>query len=206
MESPKDLIAAQIEVQAQMGRNLLNYQGIEKLLKHIVKQSAVYIRKNLDGEFCVIQTKTERMMLGLLFGKYISDIVILEDIDTENESSDVTPASNETTVKINFTIRLSHPDQLAVLKSKTRQLVDDRNELVHHFRETYPLDSVESCKLALKHLNERNAFSREQIEYFNQTAIELENTRASMTEALARDEVIEFITANKSDSNPESLH
>jgi hypothetical protein len=206
MDNAEELLKIQQDVQAQMGRNLLNYQGIEKLLKHIVKQSAIYVRKNLDGEFCVLQTKTERMMLGLLFGKFISDIVYIEENYTDNNSDDITSVSNETSLKINFTIQLSHPDQLAVLKSKTKQLVDDRNELVHHFRETYSLDSVESCKLALKHLNERNAFSREQIEYFNQTAIEFENTRASMAEVLARDEVIEFITAENNDTNPESLN
>jgi hypothetical protein len=206
MDNAEELLKIQQDVQAQMGRNLLNYQGIEKLLKHIVKQSAIYVRKNLDGEFCVLQTKTERMMLGLLFGKFISDIVYIEENYTDNNSDDITSVSNETSLKINFTIQFSHPDQLAVLKSKTKQLVDDRNELVHHFRETYSLDSVESCKLALKHLNERNAFSREQIEYFNQTAIEFENTRASMAEVLARDEVIEFITAENNDTNPESLN
>jgi len=205
MESSKELIAAQNEVQAQMGRNLLNYQGIEILLKLIVKFSALEVRKNLDGELCAKHTKTDRMMLGLLFGAYISDIVVLSENDTHCDSDGLATTSNESFFSFRFTQELFHPDQLEVLKSKTKQLVDDRNELVHHFREVYSLDSVDSCQLALIHLTERNAFCVYQLEYFKQTATELENARSVAAEILAREDVKECLIG-EIEYKPESLH
>ncbi len=206
MESPKDLIAAQNEVQAQIGRNLLNYQSIEILLKVIVKYSTHEIRKNSDGEFYSNHTKTERMMLGLLFGKYVSDIATLTGSENDSDLDDAISIQNETSIKFKFTQDYLHPDKLTKLKSNTKQLTDDRNQLVHHFREVYSLESVESCQQALKHLNNRNAFSVEQLEYFKQIAIELDHARTALSIVMSSDDVKEFITNGQPDSNPESLH
>jgi hypothetical protein len=65
---------------------------------------------------------------------------------------------------------------------------------------------VESCQQALKLLNKRNAFSVEQLEYFKQIAIELDNARTALSIVISSDDIKEFITNGHPDSNPESLH
>lgn len=206
MNSPDELLKYQREVQAKIGRNLLNYQLIEGLIKAIVSLSSIEIRKNVNGEFEAKNSKSKRMMLGLLIGKYLSEIATLTEESELRRPDEINLESAETHSRFDFRQVFSDPYQYNLLKESTEKLLDDRNVLVHHFCEFHTLDSIESCENALKYLESKTDFIHEQYEYFNNLLIQIENSMKTHAEFIKSRDFSELLQTAVLDSNPIKLH
>lgn len=206
MDSPDELLKVQREVQTKIGRNLLNYQLIEGFLKYIVSVSSAEIRKDPDGKFNAKGPNSERMMLGQLIGKYVSEISLSsEDYEAEKSNSH-DPDSTNISMQFKFRTIFDDPYQQSIMAEKTKVLVDDRNMLVHHFYQNYKFDSITSCVFALEYLEEKNRFILEQFKYFKDIATQLEQLIKLNVEFISSDKIIEIITADPNDSNPKNMH
>ncbi len=158
MESLKDLIAAQNEVQAQMGRNLLNYQIIESRMKAILMLGNLEVKRDIDGNL-VSETTSQWKTLGNLFRDYITDHVEVttENISVEIENNSTLPEG--ILLRVKFKEPFESAEHLAEWNILLRQLSKDRNELVHHFFQRFKMNSLESCQEALDYLKLRRDFS-----------------------------------------------
>lgn len=206
MDNPDELLVIQREVQTKLGRNLLNYQSIEILLKFIISTSTAEIRKDPSGEFKVKRPKSERMMLGQLIGIYVSDVALSELVDDVDEIVEQSPESDTILMKFKFQQIFDGLDEHGVMADKTKILVDDRNALVHHFREKYKLDSISSCKSALKYLEDKNNFTIEQFEYFKNLATQLKELIKIHVDIISSDDFFETISTECADSNSNHLN
>jgi hypothetical protein len=201
MDTPDDLLAAQREVQTKVGRNLLNYQLVERLLKNIIAMSANKVRKNSNGGFQVQPTKSDRMMLGQLIGSYVSDVTLSKSFDDTEELVEQNSEADTNSIEFKFQQIFNSLDQHGMMREKTKMLVDDRNALVHHFREKHNLNSVESCKCALEYLEEKNTLTIEQYEHFKQLSIEFINLAKISSDLLSNDAFFEFLLTPSDDTS-----
>ncbi|MBP6534725.1 MAG: hypothetical protein KA218_06685 [Arenimonas sp.] len=158
MESSKELIAAQNEVQAQIGRNLLNYQIIEGRMKAILMLGNLEVKRNVDGRL-TSNTSSQWKTLGNLFRDYITDHVEIstETISAELEADSILPEG--ILLRVKFTEHFESAEHLAEWDILLKQLSKDRNELVHHFFQRFKMNSLENCREALGHLKLRRDFS-----------------------------------------------
>lgn len=175
MENPEALVDMQRKVQMMMGRCLLNYQLIEGQLKHIIKISSIEIRRNKNGEYQTFHSDVKRKTLGLLFQKYFSDIALPTECTNSNESRDCNAESDKTFSVIQFRQIFDDPNIYTSIRDRTEILVKNRNSMVHHFRENYLLDSIESCEAGMNELEKHNVIILEQFNFFKQIISEIDN-------------------------------
>lgn len=124
------------------GRCLLNLQQFELLLKRVLPSL------KMEGNIDTLEDNRKldaqalsRKMLGQLIGEFVSRMG-----ESKNE-----PELDAKIDKpyIHFKFELGNIEEHCL---RLQNLLEMRNELVHHFLETFPLNSDENCESALIHL------------------------------------------------------
>ena len=206
MENSEELLKTQQDVLTEMGRNLYNLQLVERLLKKIVASSSIEVRKKDNGEFETKNIITNRMMLGKLAERFISDIAVIAT-DSETESTyEVENKSIELSIKTNFHIELIDTQEHEHLKSTIDKLVCDRNALVHQFHELHSVNSIESCQQALAYLKNKNIFIKAQYEYFKNIANSINDLMKATAENMNSDEFEKLLFSNDDNKNRENIN
>ncbi len=124
------------------GRCLLNLQQFELLLKRVLP--SLKMEGNIDtleDNRKVDAQALSRKMLGQLIGEFVNRMG-----ESKNE-----PELDAKIDKpyIHFKFELGNIEEHCL---RLQNLLEMRNELVHHFLETFPLNSDENCESALIHL------------------------------------------------------
>lgn len=154
------LLKAQEKVFIKVGKCLLNVQLFELSLKKFLPMTDFILRP--EG---LLQTVNhEKLMLGLL-------IESLKRFLTTDEKESAAPSDTDSKLpspergqmRLAVKIGLSEEAYSEVIKELTT-LLAQRNELVHHFREKFPLDSIVSCQSAVIYLDELNSKVRNFLE------------------------------------------
>ena len=135
-----------------IGRNILNLQRLELLLKHLLGRSAV-LGDISDWPAAIERRKNKisSQMLGLLAGRLFEELVQRKSTppsDTPIPGTTRLLGSREAAFA--FTVAVSD-ERHAKWRSCLEKLVTDRNRLVHHFLEDFPpdtLDTLEGCQKA----------------------------------------------------------
>ena len=121
------------EVLKKLGRNLYNFQQIEKILKHLISNCSV--SGNISNLEKIKDKKTKATMslnMGVLVGQLIDNIYITKDQVEEWSNRPVNEKPlNETRVSFNFNIETT-AEFIKQRKSELKSLVNERNHLVHH--------------------------------------------------------------------------
>lgn len=135
------------EAQRKIGRNIMNFQNIEFMLKHLISRSQLHGRAseladNLEKNKQDIHKKT----LGLL----AKDLFNTVYTDTQS----VEPPSDLAEPWISFTFT-SETDESALndFKLKLENLINQRNELIHHKLHSIEKDSHESWQELIDYLD-----------------------------------------------------
>jgi len=147
----------QHEVQRKLGRCLLRLQQYERLLKAMVTNMAVAGPSDqleaLQGRQTVsMRNKTLGTLVGMLTEQHLTaasagvQVGPDEGIDAKGQSSDTPWAS------IRFTISMS-PERHAQVKAGLVELVNWRNDLVHHLIERFDISDADGCRAASGHLD-----------------------------------------------------
>lgn len=145
MEEPAYALL-QREVQRKLGRCLIRIQQYELLLKEMVAKrevSAELGENFLQPSEPVSSTKTMGQLVGELTDKYFQP-TLLESGQTQPEES----VDDDKQLVGRASVRMSvsmPPDSHAKLVKELQELVDLRNDLVHHFVEGQDLVSEEGC-------------------------------------------------------------
>jgi|APLak6261658528_1056013.scaffolds.fasta_scaffold04786_2 hypothetical protein len=150
MESESDLITIRDEVFKKIGRNLLNFQKIEFMLKHLITYGRISgymseLKENQERRAATVHKQT----MGNLVGQFI-DNTLLGLADTPCSTTE----HKELYFSFSFTVNADH-DFYENKRQALKSLVDDRNDLIHHLLPRFNPDSIESCLEIEKYLDEQ---------------------------------------------------
>jgi hypothetical protein len=151
------LMAMQREVQRKFGRVVLILQQYERLVKGLVAD------KDLAGPISELQQIKEKQLKAVAkktLGQVVGDLTgsIMASSAAEDESSEAEPPRVEPGlpwIKVSFRMEMREAD-FKYSHRKLSDLVDLRNELVHHFLERHDIWSGPGCQIALDYLEECN--------------------------------------------------
>ncbi|MBL0168450.1 MAG: hypothetical protein IPP85_15605 [Propionivibrio sp.] len=171
------------EVLCKIGRNVLLFQQIEGILKFLVSNH------HADGtmaDFMERQQKrdkkVQKQMMGTLVEQYTEGI--LSDAgEPTNEPEDVT----ESWVSISFK-RTGDKDYYDSQKADMKLMVDERNNLIHHFLSRWHPESVEHLAAASAYLDQQRDKVLPMLEHFKSFTKSMQESRQAMAAFLASDE------------------
>lgn len=139
------------EVLRRIGRNLLLFQHIEHLLKHLMAASrfegtAASMQADLEQR----RSKIHKQTLGQLAGQFVDDVL------ADAGERDAPENLEEAWFSFGFTIQTDS----AFVEQHTAEMkavVDARNDLIHHFVPRWSPASRDSTEAALVYLDEQRA-------------------------------------------------
>lgn len=147
----------QREVQRKFGRVVLILQQYERLVKRFVAE------KDLAGPIAELQRIKEKQLKAVskkTLGQVVGDLTgtLMTPALTENASDDSEhhqPEPSQPWIRISFRMEMQD-EHFKETEQKMADLVDLRNELVHHFLEGHDMWSVPGCQNALQYLDDCN--------------------------------------------------
>ncbi|MFJ5296859.1 OST-HTH/LOTUS domain-containing protein [Pseudomonas sp. NPDC088368] len=138
-------------VQRKLGRCMLQLQQYERLLKAMVAHSELsgppeQLQTIRDEKVAFAHKKTLGFLVGMLTENYLK----LPDLADESEQTE--PIDQ---IWISFRCQLELPEErYAETTAALKELVDLRNELVHHFLQRFDLWGLDGCIAAETYLDE----------------------------------------------------
>lgn len=142
-------------VQRKLGRSMLQLQQYERLLKAMVAHSELSgpperLQAIREEKVACAHKKT----LGTLVGMLTESTLKLSEPSAESHETEV---DNGEQSWFSFRFQMELPEErYAETKAALKELVDLRNELVHHFLQRFDLWSVDGCKAAESYLDQSN--------------------------------------------------
>ena len=133
----------------KIGRNVVNLQRFERMLKLII------VRSNIQGyasELVKIhqdRTKeTSHRTLGLLVKEFLDTVYSTDDPFCDGPAD----ALNEIWISHAFRVQ-AHADSISKRERELREVVDERNSLIHHWLAEVDFASVDECQELISRLD-----------------------------------------------------
>jgi len=150
MEKHPDLIKIHDEVLRKIGRNLLNFQKIEFILKKIITISHISGHaSNLQQNHERRASKINNQMMGNLVGQFFE-----ETLSNSNNLPNPITELNEPHISISFNLNVDE-NFYEIKKKELKALVDDRNDLIHHLLPKLDTTSIQSCLEVEQYLDDQ---------------------------------------------------
>lgn len=165
-------------VQRKLGRCLLRLQQYERLLKAMVADGelsglADRLHTIREQKIACVQKKTMGTLVGILTESFLTLLP-----RNEEESQMEADAGDQNW--FSYRCQLEMPaEHYEATKAALKELVDLRNELVHHFLERFDLWSESGCQAA-------DGFLEESYETINRHCLNLQSWAKHMNEARAK--------------------
>jgi hypothetical protein len=177
-----DLKPLHDEVLRRIGRNLLLFQQIEAIFKHLL---AAHKAEGTPETFQERQKKEHkainRSMMGSLVEKYGKEFLQDADADLTDEQS---PAG-----WLSFKFQLvADADVIVKLQRDMDSMTDARNELVHGFLPRWQPDSKEGLRGALAYLDQQRENAIPILEHLRESARQLDEGRRLMLDFISSGE------------------
>lgn len=150
MEAELDLTKIQNQVMQKIGRNLLNFQQIERMLKLLISNSRLSGTMSTFEKNHKKQTEAvHKQTMGILVGQFVDNT--FAEVGGSSE-----PAIEHTEAHISFSFAVeADTDFYESKKQSLKLLVDDRNDLIHHLVPRLNLNSIESCLETEQYLDQQ---------------------------------------------------
>lgn len=186
--SDLDIEKLRNEVLRKIGRNLLNYQQIERLLKFIVSRGSFAVfRKDTQEKLEQRAEVIQRQTMGMLINPFVKKTYF----GTEEDA--ISPDNPEVSF-ITFTFKVEcNNDIYEFEKMELETIVADRNELVHHLLPQLDLNTIEGCMKADSELQMKNEILLPKIESLKSLALSLQEGMKIHSEFLQSEEGIKQI-------------
>jgi hypothetical protein len=152
---PDHVLVLHREVQRKFGRNLLRLQQYEKLIKTIVAEHDIAgtssdLNSNRAAKHDAVATKTLGQVVGALVGNFITPTS-----NSPSSSGNDEPPEDLTEPWVRVTHQIEFADDdFKRIQQRLADLVELRNELVHHFLEKHEILSEPGCLAAVAYLDE----------------------------------------------------
>jgi hypothetical protein len=183
MNTDQDLSAIRDEVFQKIGRNLVNFQKIELMLKHLIANGAV---SGYMSELKQIQEKklegVKKKTLGTLVGEFVETT-----FQSGDSSPEPTAELNEPYFSFSFSVG-ADADFYESKKRELKSLVDDRNDLIHHLLPRFNPESIDSCLEIRDYLDQQRERLIPEYEYLKSVIESLEEGRMASAAYLASEE------------------
>lgn len=154
-EEEPDYAEPQRQVQRWLGRCLLSLQQSERMLKALLVDSQLSVRIPVAASGpphvsrAYEQDKVAGMTLGGLVSLFCCDVVVAEPKAKTEDASEET--SNQLAFDMRFSRSLDQAEHVK-LAASMREMVQLRNDLVHHLTERFKLTCLDGCTDALNFL------------------------------------------------------
>jgi hypothetical protein len=183
MNTNQDLSGIRDEVFQKIGRNLVNFQKIELMLKHLIANGQV---SGYMSEFQKNQKKkvadTRKKTLGTLVGEFIETT-----FQSTNSSPEPTAERTEPYISFLFSVE-ADGDFYESKKRELKSLVDDRNDLIHHLLPRFNPESLDSCLEIRDYLDQQRERLIPEYEYLKSVIESFEEIRKAQAAFLSSDE------------------
>lgn len=196
---------ARKEVQRAIGRNLLNFQRVELLLKHLLGGSAVRGEiSDLPAALEKRRTKISSQMLGLLAGRLFEELLFSHSAPPPEILPDRkrSLSGKEAAFATTFTIGDEHH---AEWKGRLEKLIKDRNRLVHGFLLDFPPDSLDTpdgCQKALAALDAQQERIRHELDELKWLFENLHDFHAKLHEEMKDPQFRQKFSGSTGDQSP----
>lgn len=202
-EEEPSYAALQREVQRKLGRCLIRIQQYELLLKEIVtKREITAVLGSKPAQRASSEpttatataTKTMGQLVGELTGKYFQPTLLeagQAQPEADTDTDDEHPAG---WMRVSMRVSMP-PDAHAQLTRELQELVDLRNDLVHHFVEGQDLMSEEGCIAADMYLIDCYAEIDRHLVSLQGWAASMDEAKQSMAAFIASSEYKDFLKA-----------
>lgn len=160
------------EVFQKIGRNLVNFQRIELMLKHLIANGQV---SGYMSELKQIQEKklegVKKKTLGTLVGEFVETT-----FQSGDSSPEPTAELKEPYISFSFSVD-ADADFYESKKRELKTLVDDRNDLIHHLLPRFNTESIDSCLEIRDYLDQQRERLIPEYEYLKSTIESFEEKR-----------------------------
>ena len=151
MPTSPDLTSARNLAYQGVGRNLLQFQRLELLLKYLLaRHQGSYTHETMADELKRREEAVERKTLGVLAGDLFEQLILKPAAGDFVTADDVAPGEASHRFGITITEELHQEWQ-----SRLKGLVDERNRLVHLSLLTWDLNTLEGCQAVIAALDEQ---------------------------------------------------
>ena len=182
------LQTAKDEVMRKIGRNLLNFQQLEKILKFLV------INGETSGYFSNIKQNQQKRSKNV--GKQTLGMVarqFFEQNFSDEENDEHMPIEvQEPYFKTTFQLDTENPNPEGKAEKLSR-LVAARNDLVHHFLDRIDMKSKKSLLDASDYLDKQRESIILEFDYYRNLVKSLHEVRKSFAEFLMSDESTDLL-------------
>lgn len=171
------------DVLKKIGRNMLLFQELEYLLKHIILNGNIsgYVgdfHEKRAKQVATVSTQT----LGNLVGQYIYDIHADSEMDDEKFDD-----KDKCHVSFKFRIQ-SDSAHFETKKLALSRLVTERNELVHHLLPQFTPSSPDSCQRIARKLDAQSETVRQEIKNLKEIVKSFEEGKKQLFDYLDSEE------------------
>jgi len=183
MEPKLDLTTIRDEVFRKIGRNLLNFQKIEHMLKYLITNG------RMSGYMSELVENQERRSVSIhkhTMGQLVGQF--MDNTYQGLEESDQTPVEvKEPYISFSFMIE-TNSDFYESKRQALKALVDGRNDLIHHRSPRFTLDSIESCLEVEQYLDQQREKLIPEYEHLQSTIKKFDECRKTVADFLNSDE------------------
>lgn len=154
----------QNEVLRKIGRNVLNFQRLEAMLKASIAHSSVQshprdLKNALQKKERAVSMKT----MGNLVGDYVRSVY--EPGNQEHAS-----ANNEGTLWLSYSFKIEADEEHVVERTASlARLVEERNKLIHQMLAAYDASTIIGCENMVKTLDEQHEMLVSEYEQVRET-------------------------------------
>lgn len=189
----ESLVNVQREVQRKLGRNLLRIQQLEVMVKAMVAHSVVESQSG-DMHSFLDKRKNEvaKKTLGQVVGNLTTDL-LTPPVSEEDQQQDHPGDPTKIWIRTSFRIEMSSEDHQR-MQQRLAELVDLRNDMVHHFIEIHDIWTEEGCIQADAYLDDGFRLIDERFEELRKIAQHHDDVKKSMANFMLSPDFMEFIT------------
>lgn len=189
---PENHVEAQREVQRKLGRNLLRIQQLEFMAKSMVAHSVMVSQSgDIQGFLYKRQQDVAKKTLGQVVGDLTTDLLSLP-VSEEGQQQDHPEDPTKIWFRISCRIVMS-PEDHKRTKERLAELVELRNQLVHHFIEIHDIWTEAGCANAETYLDDCFRQIDERFEELRQIAQHQDEARKEMANFMQSDEFKDFV-------------
>lgn len=189
---PENIAEVQREVQRKLGRNLLLIQQLEVMVKSMVAHSVIQCE---SGDMHSFLDKRKQDMAKKTLGQVVGDLTTdLLSLPANGEGQHQEHHGDPTKIwlRTSFRIEMS-PEDHQRTQRRLAELVELRNDMVHHFIEIHDIWTVAGCASADVYLDNCFRLIDERFEELRKIAQHQDEAQKEMANVVQSDEFRDFL-------------